>query len=250
MGHFGRPADPPGLVLPRLPGADAQLPGPGRADPRVPERDRQPVLPADARLGRIPMVLLATLATVIASQAVISGAFSVTRQAVQLGFLPRLRIRHTSERRGRPGLRARGQLRRSSSPSSRSCSASAPPPRLASAYGIAVTGTLAIDTILFFVVVRDALATSRCGSAVAAPPPSSSSTSPSSPPTSRKVVHGGWFPLLIALIVFTLLITWQRGPRDRHRATARGRGAAARLRRARSTRWTRPSTAPRARRSS
>ena len=67
----------------------------------------------------------------IASQAVISGAFSVTRQAVRLGFLPRLTIRHTSQRGGRPGLRAGGQLGASSSRSSRSSSASAPREQLA-----------------------------------------------------------------------------------------------------------------------
>ena len=100
------------------------------------------------------MVMLATLATVIASQAVISGAFSVTRQAVQLGFLPRLRIRHTSEARDRPGLRPGRQLgalrrRRRARRRLRLVRRRSP-----SAYGIAVTGTLAIDTILFFVVVR------------------------------------------------------------------------------------------------
>src|SRR3954451_4877551 len=103
--------------------------------------------------SRIPMVFLATLATVIASQAVISGAFSVTRQAVQLGFLPRLDIRHTSAQEiGQVYVPAVNWFLfvavfalvigfRSSS-------------HLAAAYGIAVTGTLAIDTVLAFVVVR------------------------------------------------------------------------------------------------
>ena len=103
--------------------------------------------------SRIPMVVLATAATVIASQAVISGAFSVTRQAVGLGFLPRLMVRHTSEREiGQvyvPAINwgifvAVVALVVGFGTST----------ALASAYGIAVTGTLAIDTILFFFVVR------------------------------------------------------------------------------------------------
>src|SRR3954471_15419045 len=102
--------------------------------------------------ARIPMVALATVATIIASQAVISGAFSVTRQAVQLGFLPRLNILHTSREAGQVyvpavnwGIFAAVVALVIGFGSSQ---------HLASAYGIAVTGTLAIDTILFFVVVH------------------------------------------------------------------------------------------------
>ena len=101
----------------------------------------------------IPMVVLATAATVIASQAVISGAFSVTRQAVQLGFLPLLTIRHTSKQ-------AIGQIYVPAVNWSLFVAIVAlvvgfgSSSALASAYGIAVTGTLAIDTVLVFVVVR------------------------------------------------------------------------------------------------
>jgi KUP system potassium uptake protein len=155
------------------------------------------------------MVLLATVATVIASQAVISGAFSVTRQAVQLGFLPRLTILHTSK----------SEIGQVYAPAVNwgifvavvalvvGFGSSA---ALASAYGIAVTGTLAIDTILFFVVVRmlwgRPLWMVLAGGAAfltvdlaffAANVP--------------KIVHGGWFPLTIAAIVFVILLTWQRG---------------------------------------
>ena len=159
--------------------------------------------------ARIPMVLLATMATVIASQAVISGAFSVTRQAVNLGFLPRLRIRHTSEQEA-------GQVYVPAINWSICAAVIAlvvgfgSSQRLASAYGIAVTGTLAIDTILFFVVVRvlwrKPLALAVAGAVaflfvdlgfLAA--------------NITKVLHGGWFPLLVAAAVFTLLSTWQRG---------------------------------------
>jgi KUP system potassium uptake protein len=159
--------------------------------------------------ARIPMVLLATVATVIASQAVISGAFSVTRQAVQLGFLPRLTIRHTSdEEEGQvfaPGINGLLFVAVVALVVGFGSSSA-----LASAYGIAVTGTLAIDTILFFVVVRmlwhkpawlvgvGAFAFLTIDLAFF------SANVP-------KVVHGGWFPLTIAAIVFTVLITWQRG---------------------------------------
>ena len=102
--------------------------------------------------ARLPMVVLATLATVIASQAVISGAFSVTRQAVALGFLPRLRIRHTSDARGQVYVPAVNWVLFVAVVALVLGFGSST--RLASAYGIAVTGTLAIDTILFFVVVR------------------------------------------------------------------------------------------------
>jgi KUP system potassium uptake protein len=157
----------------------------------------------------IPMVILATLATIIASQAVITGAFSVTRQAIQLGFLPRLRIAHTS-------ADAQGQIYipfinwvlmvcvialvvgfQSSTD-------------LAAAYGIAVTGAMTIDTILLaavmlliwkwrkiyavllislFLVVDMAYLTSNL----------------------TKVPDGGWVPLVVGLVAFTLLTTWSRG---------------------------------------
>ncbi len=158
---------------------------------------------------RLPLVILATLATIIASQAVISGAFSVTQQAIQLGFIPRLRILHTSET-------AAGQIYiplinwallfmvillvlifRSSS-------------NLAAAYGIAVTGAMAIDTVLigavFFslwkwpawkaiplLAIFMMIDMAYFGANL------------------LKVPDGGWFPLLIGAIAFTLLTTWARG---------------------------------------
>jgi KUP system potassium uptake protein len=154
------------------------------------------------------MVLLATVATVIASQAVISGAFSVTRQAVQLGFLPRLRIRHTSEAEGQiyaPAINGLLYVAVVALVVGFGSSAG-----LASAYGIAVTGTLAIDTILFFVVVRMLwrkplwLVLSGAAAFLVVDLAFFAANLP-------KVVTGGWFPLLLALIVFTLLTTWQRG---------------------------------------
>jgi KUP system potassium uptake protein len=158
-----------------------------------------------------PMVALATMATVIASQALISGAYSLTMQAVQLGYSPRLDIDHTS-------AREMGQIyipavnwtlmiaciglvigfRESSN--------------LAAAYGIAVTATMSVTTILFYLVARDrwhwnrVLAMLICGfflvidlSFFAA--------------NATKILHGGWFPLLIAAGVFTLMSTWKTGRR-------------------------------------
>ncbi len=157
----------------------------------------------------VPMVLLATAAAVIASQAVISGAFSVTRQAVQLGFLPMLTIRHTSQREAGQiyapainwGLFAIIVALVVGFGSSTA---------LASAYGIAVTGTLAIDTVLFFVVVRllwgKPLWVALLGAAGFLLVDLSFFAA-----NLTKVVSGGWFPLLIAAVVFGVLITWRRG---------------------------------------
>jgi KUP system potassium uptake protein len=159
--------------------------------------------------SRIPMVVLATAATIIASQAVISGAFSVTRQAVQLGFLPRLRVLHTSGSiEGQVyvpavnwGLFAAviGLVVGFGSSA-----------HLASAYGIAVTGTLAIDTLLFFVVVRflwrKPLWLVLAGAALFLTIDLTFFAA-----NLTKVLHGGWFPLLVGLIAFGVLSTWQQG---------------------------------------
>ncbi|MFS0735661.1 potassium transporter Kup [Sphingomonas sp. 1P06PA] len=158
---------------------------------------------------RLPLVILATLATVIASQAVISGAFSVTQQAIQLGFIPRLRIVHTSSA-------AAGQIYipvinwalmvmvillvlgfKSSS-------------NLAAAYGIAVTGAMFIDTFLIAVVLYNLWKWNKLLASallllfflVDAAYLAANLT---------KVPDGGWFPLLIGFCAFTLLTTWAKG---------------------------------------
>jgi len=159
--------------------------------------------------GRLPLVGIVTLACVIASQAVISGAFSVTHQAVQLGFLPRLRTLHTSEK-------AAGQIyipfvnwtllimivllvlgfREST--------------RLASAYGIAVTGTMLITTVMLGFLVFQVwrwnrlLATATIGLFLVVDSIFFASNI-------TKVADGGWFPLLVAAVTFTLLTTWAKG---------------------------------------
>ena len=158
---------------------------------------------------RLPLVLLATAATIIASQAVISGAFSVTQQAIQLGFIPRLRITHTSET-------AAGQIYipvinwalmimvillvltfRSSS-------------NLAAAYGIAVTGAMLIDGVLIAVVLFNLWKWNRWAAAAllalffAVDGLYFASNM-------LKIPDGGWFPLLVGVVAFTLLTTWAKG---------------------------------------
>jgi KUP system potassium uptake protein len=208
MGHFGRPAIRRAWFFFVFPALTLSYLGQGALILDSPGSVQNPFFLLVPSWGRVPMVLLATLATVIASQAVISGAFSVTRQAVQLGFLPRLRIRHTSEEEGQvyvPAVNALLFVAVVGLVIGFGSSAG-----LASAYGIAVTGTLAIDTILFFVVVRmlwgKPLWLVVVGAAAFLVVDLAFFTA-----NLPKVVHGGWFPLALALVVFTLLTTWQRG---------------------------------------
>ncbi len=158
---------------------------------------------------RIPIVILATLATLIASQSVISGAFSLTRQAVQLKYLPRLLIKHTSNKEF-------GQIYvpfvnwtlfvlvvllvigfGSSA-------------KLATAYGIAVSGTLAIDTVLFLAVARflwhKQLSVIISGAVLFLTVDLLFVSSNLS-----KILHGGWFPILLAAVVCTAIVTWMQG---------------------------------------
>ncbi|NMG30286.1 KUP/HAK/KT family potassium transporter [Aromatoleum evansii] len=156
-----------------------------------------------------PMVGMATLATIIASQAVISGAYSLTRQAMQLGYAPRMRTIFTS-------AREMGQIYVPSINwmllgavialvvGFRSSSA------LASAYGIAVTMTMMIDTVLAFVVVRalwgwGPLKAGLFLAVFLAVDIAFFSA------TTVKILAGGWFPLLIGAVIFTFLTTWKRG---------------------------------------
>ncbi len=211
MGHFGRPPIRRAWFLLVFPALTLNYLGQGSLILRTPGATDGPFFLLIPHWARIPMVALATVATVIASQSVISGAFSVTRQAVQLGFLPRLTIRHTSAREvGQvyaPAINWGIFVAVVALVVGFGSSA-----RLASAYGVAVTGTLVIDTVLFFVVVRTLwkrplwqVATGAVAFLVIDLAFFSANL--------RKVVHGGWFPLSIALGVFTVLTTWQRGRR-------------------------------------
>ena len=208
----------PVLVRPRAPRPAAQL----LRRLRCCSRTRELRTTRLAFLGPTPLVLLATGAAIIASQAVISGAFSVTRQAVALGFLPHLSIRHTSEREvGQiyvPAVNwallvAIAALVVSFGSSS----------ALASAYGIAVTGTLAIDTVLFFVVVR-VLWRKPLWMVLAGASGFLLVDLSFFAANVTKVLSGGWFPLLVGLVIFTILMTWRRGRRivTRHRLEEEG----------------------------
>jgi KUP system potassium uptake protein len=159
--------------------------------------------------GQLPMVFLATAATVIASQAVITGAFSVVNQAVQLGYLPRLRIAHTSEHTvGQiyvPLINWVLMISVLALVFAFQTSAA-----LAFAFGMAVTGTITITTLLFFyiartqwrkplwIVVTGAAALLTVDLLFLAA-------------NATKITHGAWLPLLIGVVAFTILTTWQRG---------------------------------------
>ena len=156
-----------------------------------------------------PAVGLATVATVIASQAVISGVFSVTKQAIQLGFLPRMQIKYTSDRKiGQiyiPFVNwtllvavVMAVLGFGSSSS------------LASAYGFAVTATMVIETLLTFFVLRYAWNYSWVLCVFATGIFLSIDTLFFAA-TSLKLAQGGWFPLAIAVLIFTIMLTWHRG---------------------------------------
>jgi KUP system potassium uptake protein len=209
LGHFGeRPIQidwfsivAPSLLLNYL--------GQGALLIRDPSAAHNPFYLLAPRWALYPLVVLAAMATVIASQAIISGVFSLTRQAIQLGYLPRMEIVHTSEAEiGQVYLPSVNWAlmvctialvagARSSS-------------NLAGAYGLAVSMTMVITTILAYVVSRDVLGWSRLvaggvsaffllidlaflGANI------------------FKIVHGGWFPLLVATVVFTAMTTWRRG---------------------------------------
>jgi KUP system potassium uptake protein len=159
--------------------------------------------------AQLPMVVLATVATVIASQAVITGAYSLTRQAIGLGLLPRLEIRHTSEEREGQiymprinagllvGVLLLVALFRSSS-------------ALASAYGIAVSGTMVVTAIMAFIVVHKVWKWSLVATvALIAPIVLVDTTFLTA--NLLKVIDGGWVPLAIASVVMVIMYTWRRG---------------------------------------
>ena len=159
----------------------------------------------------IPLVVLATAAASIASQAVISGAFSLTRQAVQLGYLPRIRIRHTS-------AREIGQIYIPSVNWFLMFSAIAlvfafqESGRLAAAYGVAVTATMGITTTLTAVYTRDRWKWPLAG-AIAFAVFFLCFDLSFFGANLVKVWDGGWFPLVVGLSIFTLMSTWRQGRR-------------------------------------
>jgi KUP system potassium uptake protein len=209
MGHFGRRPIRHAWFAVVFPALTLNYLGQGALILRDPRSIANPFFLLLPTWARVPMVVLATLATVIASQAVITGAFSVSRQAVRLGFLPFLRIRHTSPREvGQVYVPAVNWILfvgvlglmlgfRSSE-------------RLATAYGVAVTATLIITTVLFLVVARAHWGWAVWKLVVVAVVIGGAEVTYFAA-NLTKVAHGGWLPLLIAVSVFTIMKTWERG---------------------------------------
>ena len=209
MGHFGKQPIRLAWFSVAMPALTLNYFGQGALLLEDPQAVKNPFYMLAPDWALVPLVLLATAAAVIASQALITGAFSVTKQVIQLGYLPRLRVEHTN-------VRETGQiylpfvnwslfvaivlavvLFRSSS-------------NLAAAYGIAVTLDMLITTILTFFVLRYhwrypwwlCLGATGCFFLVDLAFFSSNML---------KLLHGGWFPLVIAGSVFVLMVTWKRG---------------------------------------
>jgi KUP system potassium uptake protein len=209
MGHFGRGPITRAWIFAVFPACILNYLGQGALILGDPARVSNPFFLLVPGWAGIPMVVLAAAATVIASQAVISGAFSLTQQAAQIGYLPRLRIAHTSEE----------QVGQIYVPwinwallvavlalvfAFRTATA------LAYAYGVAVTGTITITTLLFFYIARQqwhrplwqvipvaAVLLSLDLLFFAA--------------NLTKLPHGAWLPLAVGIIVFIILTTWQKG---------------------------------------
>lgn len=159
--------------------------------------------------ARYPLVILATVATIIASQAVISGAFSITQQAIQLGYAPRLEIQHTSDKEiGQIYLPGINWLLLASIIALVIEFGSSS--NLAAAYGIAVTGTMLITNLLAIAVAIRLWAWSPSRAVLGALPFICIDLG-FFLANSIKIPDGGWFPLIFGLAIFTLLTTWKRG---------------------------------------
>ncbi len=209
MGHFGRAPIRRAWFILVFPALTLNYLAQGSLILRSPKAIANPFYLLFPGWAQLPMVLLATVATVIASQAVISGAFSVSQQAVQLGFLPRLAIRHTSER----------QIGQIYVPAINACLFVAviaivfgfgSALGLASAYGVAVTGTFILNTTLFLAVARllwrKPWPLIALGAVVFLTIEIAFFAA-----NLTKVAHGGWLPLSIALVVFAIVTTWHAG---------------------------------------
>jgi KUP system potassium uptake protein len=211
LGHFGkRPIRAAWLVV-ALPALVINYLGQGALVLANPKAIENPFFLLYPDWALLPMIALATAATVIASQAVITGAYSLTQQAIQLGLLPRLEIRHTSEsligQIYMPkvntllliGVLLLVMLFRSSS-------------ALASAYGIAVTGTMVVTSLMAFVVIRKVWRWSAIATAVILVPLVGLDLTFLAA-NLLKVLEGGWMPLALGSVVMLLMYTWRRGSR-------------------------------------
>jgi len=209
MGHFGRRPIRVSWLWFVLPGLTLNYLGQGALLIRDPSALASPFYNLAPEAFRLPLVGLATLAAIIASQAVISGAFSVTQQAIQLGFMPRLRIAHTSASTAGQiyiplinwGLMVAVIMLVLNFKSSSN---------LTAAYGIAVTGAMFIDNVLLTVVLFKLW---KWKPWLSLPVLSLFYLVDGAYFTANltKIPSGGWVPLVIGLIVFTLLTTWSKG---------------------------------------
>jgi KUP system potassium uptake protein len=211
LGHFGRGPIRFAWLVVVLPALIINYLGQGSLVLANPKAIDNPFFLLYPHWALLPMVILATAATVIASQAVITGAYSLTRQAIQLGLLPRLEIRHTSESLFGQiympkvnmllliGVLLLVALFRSSS-------------ALASAYGIAVTGTMVVTAMMAIVVIWRVWRWPLLG-ALALMVPFLFIDLTFLAANLLKIVDGGWMPLALGTVVMALMYTWRRGSR-------------------------------------
>jgi KUP system potassium uptake protein len=211
LGHFGRKPIQTAWLYFVLPSLALNYLGQGALVLSDPTAIENPFFRLVPQWALYPMIALATAATVIASQAVISGAFSLTSQAVQLGLLPRLQIKRTSETQaGQIYIpRIRGLLLvgtillvvlfQSSN-------------GLASAYGVAVAGTMLVDGVMAFIVIWRVWKWALWA-AIALMVPFIIIDFAFFGSNLLKVLHGGWVPLLIGVCLLIVMLTWRRGAR-------------------------------------
>ena len=209
LGHFGRAPIQTAWLVVALPALTINYLGQGALLLSSPQAIENPFFLLYPQWALLPMVGLATAATVIASQAVITGAFSLTRQAIQLGFLPRLEVRHTSGAQFGQIYVPRintilllgvlllvTQFRSSSA--------------LAEAYGVAVSGTMVVTTLMAMVVIWKSWKWTLWVTAALMVPFLLIDTTFLSA-NLLKVFHGGWVPLLIGALVMLVIFTWRKG---------------------------------------
>jgi KUP system potassium uptake protein len=209
LGHFGRAPIQTAWLIVALPALTINYLGQGALLLSSPQAIENPFFLLYPQWALLPMVGLATAATVIASQAVITGAFSLTSQAIQLGFLPRLEVRHTSGAQFGQIYVPRintvlllgvlllvTQFRSSSA--------------LAEAYGVAVSGTMVVTTLMAMVVIWKSWKWPLWATAALMVPFLLIDTTFLSA-NLLKVVHGGWVPLLIGTLVMLVIFTWRKG---------------------------------------
>jgi KUP system potassium uptake protein len=209
LGHFGRAPIQTAWLIVALPALTINYLGQGALLLSSPQAIENPFFLLYPQWALLPMVGLATAATVIASQAVITGAFSLTRQAIQLGFLPRLEVRHTSGAQFGQIYVPRintilllgvlllvTQFRSSSA--------------LAEAYGVAVSGTMVVTTLMAIMVIWKSWKWPLWATAAMMVPFLLIDTTFLSA-NLLKVFHGGWVPLLIGALVMLVIFTWRKG---------------------------------------